>query len=206
MNPNHLNTQTVNSEREMKENNLEGRTVSLWTYINSKQHKKRFKNILYKAQEKAMFHKPHTPFTSSSANGHGHQQEESFRYDEDDNYIDEDQETRRGQTVRNLEEEGGRVLFPRTSVRRLKLWETFYMRWSGDSAERENEERDAAVARLYHENKRLRRRLKRNQLSSSKHDEYRHAGEEPIRNHHNTDQAEDEDQDAVTRMLRQSLT
>src|SRR3989344_7903992 len=67
----------ANAEREMREHNLAARRVSLWSYINSKQHKRRFKNSLYTAKRKASAaagkprHHPRPP-ASHSPNDHDH--------------------------------------------------------------------------------------------------------------------------------------
>jgi hypothetical protein len=176
-----------NGEREIREHNLAVRTVSLWTYINSKQHKRRFKNYLYTAKCRKIsakgaraHHNPRPPAAPSDDDDDA-EEEYDQRYaggdadgndsgagedeeDEGEDY-DESSDERRPHTDDRGgggEDEDGRVLFPRTSVRRLKLWDAYYMRWMADlGAHREAEEREDIIARLHDDNKRLRRRLQR---------------------------------------------
>lgn len=174
----------ANAEREMREHNLAARTVSLWSYINSKQHKRRFKNYLYTAKRKASAaagksghdQRPPSAHSSDDDNDHLHDHtDDGVGESEDDddesdgreeNESDDECEERRQRAGEDGAgggggEDEGRVLFPRTSVRRLKLWDAYYMRWMADlGADREAEERDAVIARLHDDNKRLRRRLK----------------------------------------------
>jgi hypothetical protein len=175
----------------MREHNLAARTVSLWSYVNSKQHRKRFKNYLYKAKWKpnrpAKHHLRRGAGSDDSGSEHeyaggakrvdttrgfGADDGEEEENEEDEREEEEEEEGKAtGRRTEEEESEGGedgRVLFPRTSVRRLKVWDAYYMRWMADiSADREAEERDSIIARLHDDNKRLHRRLKR--LQGAKH-------------------------------------
>ena len=178
----------------MREHNLAARTVSLWSYINSKQHKRRFKNYLYTAKRKASAaagkprHHPRPPASHSSNDDHDHTDDGESEDESDDereeNESDDESEARRQRTSEDGAggggggEDEGRVLFPRTSVRRLKLWDAYYMRWMADlGADREADERDAVIARLHDDNKRLRRRLKARGLARQPQQNRFHGGD-----------------------------
>jgi hypothetical protein len=160
----------------------------LWTYINSKQHKRRFKNYLYTAKCRKIsakgaraHHNPRPPAAPSDddddAEGEYDQRYAGGDADGNDSGAGEDEEDEEGEDYDESsdelrphtddrggggDDEDGRVLFPRTSVRRLKLWDAYYMRWMADlGAHREAEEREDIIARLHDDNKRLRRRLQR---------------------------------------------
>ncbi|KAL6075474.1 Carrier protein, mitochondrial [Balamuthia mandrillaris] len=111
-----------NSEKErLKDNDTPRQTVSVWTWIYV--HKQSFLNPFY---VKNLHSRPSSSFTTTSLSDHANNNNNNTEQCSSDSDSDDEFMT---ELLSNKQERNPTVLLPCFSLKKLRLWDSFFLRW-----------------------------------------------------------------------------